>query len=125
MFQKGNGFRVFLKPFGGRSRDNDGFAFRIQRYRASFRRGEREEHPGLLENIIGNGQGFEPQTRLIGCAAHLRMRSGYDQNFYRYHNFVVYRSSSMERLLFLSCLKCEGVRPVTFLNWVERCATLL
>jgi hypothetical protein len=34
-------------------------------------------------------------------------------------------SSSMDRRLFLSCLKCEGVRPVTFLNWAERCPTLL
>ena len=29
------------------------------------------------------------------------------------------------RLLFLSFLKCEGVSPVIFLNWLERCATEL
>lgn len=36
-----------------------------------------------------------------------------------------HRSSSILRRLFLSFLKCEGVRPVTFLNCVDRCATLL
>ena len=37
----------------------------------------------------------------------------------------IYRSSSVILLFSLICLKCEGVSPVTFLNWAERCDTLL
>jgi hypothetical protein len=40
-------------------------------------------------------------------------------------DYMIHTSSSMERLFSRSCLKWEGVSPVTFLNWVERCATLL
>ena len=32
----------------------------------------------------------------------------------------IYISSSIERLFCFNCLKCEGVKPVTFLNCVDR-----
>ncbi len=34
--------------------------------------------------------------------------------------YMIHTLSSILRLLSLSCLKWEGVNPVTFLNWAER-----
>jgi hypothetical protein len=42
-----------------------------------------------------------------------------------YKIYMIHMSSSAERLLSLSFLKKDGVKPVIFLNWFERCATLL
>jgi len=38
---------------------------------------------------------------------------------------IIHIFSSMFRFLFLSDLKKEGVSPVIFLNWFDRCETLL
>jgi hypothetical protein len=40
-------------------------------------------------------------------------------------DYIIHTSSNIERLLPLSSLKNVGVSPVTFLNWADRCATLL
>ena len=39
--------------------------------------------------------------------------------------YIIHTSSRVPRLLFFSFLKCDGVSPVIFLNWFERCETLL
>ena len=40
-------------------------------------------------------------------------------------NYIIHTFSSVLRFFCLSDLKKEGVNPVIFLNWWERCATLL
>ena len=40
-------------------------------------------------------------------------------------SYIFHTLSSVLRRFRLSCLKCEGVKPVTFLNWFDKCATLL
>jgi hypothetical protein len=39
--------------------------------------------------------------------------------------YIIHTSTNSYRLLFLRFLKFVGVSPVIFLNWFERCATLL
>jgi hypothetical protein len=58
--------------------------------------------------------------------------TGKDENLYvfsRYtilkKDYIIHTSSSEVRFLVLRCLKKEGVKPVIFLNWLDKCATLL
>ncbi|MDB5017893.1 MAG: hypothetical protein JWQ84_2725 [Mucilaginibacter sp.] len=40
-------------------------------------------------------------------------------------SYIIHTFSSPIKLLCSRCLKKEGVTPVTFLNWVDKWATLL
>ena len=56
---------------------------------------------------------------------HTRSRIAPESIPFRSFREIIYKSSNIDRLLSFSDLKWEGVRPVTFLNCLQRCATLL
>jgi len=79
--------------------------------------------PNLKEEIVS----IIAEDNRVGCEV---LGDLHDQVYFTVGNFsqpvaVGYRPSNIDRLLSFSDLKWEGVRPVIFLNCVQRCATLL